>query len=64
MEYCRRVKYRNDRGQIVILLGKIIKDDQFFFTFETAKQTHLISKSIILTIEETTTPFKKEDNHD
>jgi len=57
--FCKRIAYNSGTESANIILGKIIHEDSFFLKVETAKGEHVIQKSQIISITDTTIPFKK-----
>ena len=55
--YCKRLKWRDEHGDSVVLLGIISNDDEHFVYFKTAKKSYTINKSVILSINDTNTIF-------
>lgn len=56
---CIRLKFQaGDR--VTHLLGRIINDSDGFVEFETARRRYTINRVLILSIEETSIPFRSE----
>lgn len=56
-EFCKKLKFGN-KANPTIVFGVILFEDSEFLIFQTAKRQYKISQSLVLSLEDTTLPFR------
>ena len=63
---CKRLVYKNTSREYdpspCILMGVILSEDDGFIKFQTGRKQYTISKSVIISIEDTDIDFREENN--
>ena len=58
-ELCKKICFGKQESPN-ILLGIIISQDEVFIVFQTARKQHFIAKGAIISISDTSIPFRRE----